>query len=177
MLRSTHVLPTFAFLLGAFAACSGTSTAPIGADEENAVVPPGGDDGGSTFPGTDGGAIPPGDASDDDAAGGGGDAGPDGGGTSRQCQLLRTQVDRLRPAASACSLDDKDVCGHLIDDVCCPLTVSDPLSEDAQRFSEAVKAFKSARCSAFCPKVLCPEKPSRSCPLLGSIGEKPTCRQ
>ena len=175
MLRSTAFFFTLATTtLGALAACSGTLGPTIEQDDPNPGDPtsPRGTDAGGLVPGSDGGPPPTTDGGVDD--GGDDDGGNNGG--SRRCNALRAEVERLRPAAAACAPDEKDVCGELIKDVCCPLTVTDATSNEAIAFTQAVESFTKAECLAFCPKVLCPTEPSRVC-VAASVGqEKPRCR-
>jgi len=154
--------------MGALAACGGTAVPSI-AD----------DDGGTTLRSGDGGSN-----NDYDGDGGGGQSTNDGGigitdssardVNRKSCDELQAEVDRLRPAAIACTNGDKP-CGQFIDDLCCPLTVTDNNAEAARAFRAAVKDYKDANCKPTCTTA-CSTVASGKCNG-GTIITKGTCLQ
>jgi hypothetical protein len=146
-------------VVGALAACGGTAVPSI-ADDDGGTTLRSGDGGSNSDYDGDGGG---GQNQNDSGGGGGKDTGtPDTGGKS--CDELKAEVDRLRPGAIACSASDKPTpCGQLIDDLCCPLTVSDNNAEGARTFRAAVKNYKDANCKAICTDIPCSTQASGKC--------------
>jgi len=111
--------------------------------------------------GSDSTPIDSGDGSADDS--GGGEAGDGGDAGEGACTKLRAAVNQLRPAAQACSNPGGNgECGAQVDDVCCPISVTDRNSQPVKDFEKAVRAYSDA-CRIACPLTVCDREPSKSC--------------
>lgn len=123
-------------------ACGGSTTTDLFADAST--------DGSS---GTDGGSGTDGSPAD---------ARPDV--SQAQCQKLLADVANLRDKARKCEPNGGSIpCAVLVDDLCCPISVTDPKTQDVQNFVAAVKAATQSGCSIACPAIACPTEPSKVC--------------
>lgn len=137
---------TTTLLFSAFVACGGAVAQDLGGDGGNPSDGGGTGDGG----GTDGGSDARADAMSTDA------------GTS--CDNLQAKIDGLRPRALECCYTcNVQQCDRLVEDLCCPISVTSLNTSKVKPFEDAVQAFKNAGCQVPCPAVPCHASASMQC--------------
>ncbi len=126
--------------------------------------------------------------SDDSSSGGGGgndgggsgdgggsssDGGGGGDGSANACEAARADIERLRPAAIACTNGRAAQCTQLVADICCSVSVTDSNSPAVIQFEQAVRKYKDELvCPHVCPAIACSDQPSKTCQINGN-----TCKQ
>lgn len=140
---------TTAVLFSAFVACGGAVAQDLGdgGDPASDGGDPGTGDGGGSDSGRDAVAI--------DAGSG--------------CDKLGANVDDLRPKALQCCYQcNVQQCDKLVEDLCCPISVSSGNFDKVGPFEDAVRAFKNAGCQVPCPASPCRTAPSKQCQMSGA---------
>jgi hypothetical protein len=139
MMRN-RLTPTFFFLI---AACSGRVASP---DVDDASM--------SSDASADAAPIP------SDAPTSSGDATPNVDAAGVDCQALSAQLDALRTEAkTCCPFCNSLQCNKLVDDVCCPISVT---GTPSKAFTDGVAQYK-AFCNPVCPAIACSTQPSLNC--------------
>ncbi len=100
------------------------------------------------------------------------DGGSPGDGSS-SCDALNARIDALRQQALQCCPTCNILqCSHLIEDICCPLDVTDPSSPAVVAFENDVALYKSM-CQYGCTAVVCGMTPSNACDSMSSLCKPP----
>jgi hypothetical protein len=77
------------------------------------------------------------------------------------CRAMEAKLDELRAQARTCCPFCASIqCGHLVEDVCCSISIT---GEGAPEFSARVAEYKRACGPIACPAVECPKQPSFDC--------------
>jgi hypothetical protein len=81
--------------------------------------------------------------------------------TTVDCKALEQKLALLRmQARTCCRICQEPQCGHLVDDVCCPISIT---GTAAPEFSAAVADYKRLCGPIACPAIVCNDKPSMEC--------------
>lgn len=77
------------------------------------------------------------------------------------CADLEKKLDALRTQAkTCCPICNSIQCGNLVDDVCCPISITGTAAPD---FSAAVAEYKRLCGPIACPAIVCRDKASFEC--------------
>lgn len=88
---------------------------------------------------------------------------PSSDGSTDDCATLLARIDQRRPdALKCCATCGALPCGQTVDDVCCPISVSDSNAPAVVDFGAAVDAYRQ-RCNPACAGSTCPAVPSQDC--------------
>lgn len=84
--------------------------------------------------------------------------------TPANCNALINEVANARDKARECNPSSGEPqCSKSVQDLCCPISVSDPTRKEVVDFLNAVAAVKKAGCNVPCPATPCPIAPSNKC--------------
>ncbi len=80
------------------------------------------------------------------------------------CKNLINDVANARDKARECStVSAEPQCSKTVQDLCCPISVTDLTRKEVVEFVNAVAAVKKAGCQVPCPAIPCAPTPSNKC--------------